>query len=162
MGFGLGSDVNPKHNRGLLLIAGFKLCKGCLLLTLALGILHLLHKDVQQALEDWINVLRIDPDNRYVAGLLAKAGLVDDRKLEELSALTFLYATLFLTEGVGLFLEKPWAEWLCVVATSSLIPVEIYEVFKHLTTMKALLLIGNVAIVWFLVRILRRNHKQSS
>lgn len=139
--------ANRKHNRGLLLIAGFKLFKGCLLLILALGILHLLHKDVQQVLEDWINVLRIDPDNRYVAGLLAKAGLVNDRKLEKLSALTFLYATLFLIEGGGLFLEKRWAEWLCIVATSSLIPVEIYEIIKHLTVLKVLLLAGNAAIV---------------
>ena len=41
---------------------------------------------------------------------------------------TFLYAALFAVEGVGLWLGKRWAEWLTVVTTSLLIPIEIYEI----------------------------------
>ena len=133
-----------------------------MLLILALELLHFLHKDVQLIVEEWINTLRIDPGNRYVGALLAQVGLVDDRKLEELSAFTFLYAALFLTEGVGLFLEKRWAEWLCVCATASLLPIEVYELHKHLSLTKLLLLIGNLAIVWFLIVMLRRHNSLSS
>lgn len=136
----------------------FKCAKGFLLLVLAFGILQLLHKDVQQVIENWINMLRIDPGNRYTATLLAKAGLIDDKKLEGLSALTFLYGSLFSIEGIGLFLEKRWAEWLSVIATSSFLPVEVYEIVKHCSSVKILLFVGNVGIVWFLVYTLRRKH----
>lgn len=153
--------MRRKHSRGLLLIAVFKCGKGFLLLVLALGILQLLHKDVQQVIEQWINMLRIDPGNRYAAALIAKAGLMDDKKLQGLSALTFLYSALFFTEGIGLFLEKRWAEWLSVIATSSFLPIELYEIIKHCSAIKILLLVGNVAIVWFLIYTLRLKPKGS-
>lgn len=148
--------MTPKPNRALLLIAAFKFLKGLLLVVLAVGMLRLLHRDLQEVLEHWIDALRIDPQNRYAGALLAKAGLIDDRKLAELSGLTFVYAALFLTEGVGLSLRQRWAEWLTVVATASFIPIEIYEVLHHCNALKVLLLIGNSAIVGYLVTLLRR------
>jgi len=154
--------MGPKHNRGLLLIALFKGCKGILLLILGFGCLRLLHKDVQTVCENWINQLRIDPENRYVSALLAKAGLMDDHMLKELSTLTVIYAALFLTEGIGLFMEQRWAEWLSIIATASLIPIEVYEVIKHFTATKVVLLIGNIAIVGFLVVVVRRKDQQET
>jgi uncharacterized membrane protein (DUF2068 family) len=137
-------------------IAIFKSGKGLLLLVLAIGVLGLLHKDVQDWLENLVNSLRIDPDNRYVAALLAKAGLVDDHKLAQLSGLTFFYSGLFLTEGIGLWFQKRWAEWLTVIATGSLIPIEIYEIWKQFGTVKLVVLGLNIAVVIYLVAILRR------
>jgi uncharacterized membrane protein (DUF2068 family) len=154
--------MGRKHDRGLLLIAIFKGCKGILLLILGLGCLRLLHKDVQAICENWINQFRIDPENRYVAALLAKAGLVNDHKLEELSALTLVYAALFLTEGMGLYMEKRWAEWLSIIATASLIPIEVYEAIKHFTAVKVVLLIVNLAIVGFLIVVVRRKDQRRS
>ncbi len=149
-------DVKRKHNRGLLVVAVFKIAKGLMLLVLGLGMLRLLHKDFEDVFEGWINLFRIDPNNHYVASLLAKTGLVDDRKLEQLSALTLMYAGLFLTEGFGLYMEKRWAEWLSVIATASFLPIEIFEVVKHFSIIKVCLLIVNLAVVWFLVHTLRR------
>src|SRR5437868_6401088 len=147
--------MGGRRNRGLLLIAIFKGIKGLLLLILGVGCLRLLHKDVQTVCENCINLFRIDPENRYVAALLAKAGWVDDHKLEELSALTLVYAALFLTEGIGLFMEKRWAEWLSIIATASLIPIEVYELIKQITLIKTGLLIVNVAIVGYLIVMVR-------
>ena len=42
---------------------------------------------------------------------------------------TFLYALLYLVEGIGLLLKKHWAEYFTVVATGLFIPVEIWEVW---------------------------------
>lgn len=148
--------MKEKHTRGLLWIAVLKFSKGLLLLVLAIGVLGLLHKDVQEWLGNWIDALRIDPDNRYVAALLARAGLVDDHKLKEVSGLTFLYSALFLTEGIGLWFEKRWAEWLTTIATGSFIPIEIYEVWKHCGTVKLIVLGINIAVVIYLIGILRR------
>jgi uncharacterized membrane protein (DUF2068 family) len=152
--------LSQKHNLGLLAVAIFKLVKGLLLAVLAFGVHRLLHRDVQEVAEGWINALRVDPDNRYAGALLAKAGLIDDRKLEQLSILTALYAGLFLTEGGGLFMEKRWAEWLSVIATASFLPLEVYELAKHFSTLKVLLLTGNIVIVLFLIFLLRRGKTQ--
>ena len=93
----------------LLLIAIFKLVKGFGLLALGFGTLHLLHRDLEQTMTHWDNVLRIDPDNRFIHRILSRVLGVSPGQLRELSAGTFLYAGLFLTEGTGLLLRKRWA-----------------------------------------------------
>lgn len=125
-------------------------------MMLAIGALRLLHRDVQEWLAHLIDALRIDPDNHYVAALFAKAGLVKDRKLAQVSGLTFLYAALFLTEGIGLWFEKRWAEWLTVIVTGSFIPIEIYEVWKHCGPVRLIVLGLNLAVVIYLAAVLRR------
>ncbi|MDQ1410943.1 MAG: hypothetical protein QOJ41_2678, partial [Acidobacteriaceae bacterium] len=83
------------------------------------------------------------------------------QRLRELSFGTFFYSTLLLTEGVGLALGKRWAEYFTIIATSSFIPLEIYEIFRHANIMKVVVLVINVAVVWYLVLELRRcRHKQ--
>jgi uncharacterized membrane protein (DUF2068 family) len=145
-----------KGSRGLWLIAAFKLVKGLGLLILAIGALKLLHKDVAAEVERWINLLRFDPHNHYIEKLLAKLGMIDERRLEELSVGTFFYAGLFLTEGIGLALRKRWAEYLTIVSTASLLPLEIYEITKRVTTVKIGLLLINIAVVVYLVKEVRR------
>jgi uncharacterized membrane protein (DUF2068 family) len=145
-----------KGSRGLWLIAAFKLVKGLGLLILAIGALKLLHKDVAAEAERWINLLRFDPHNHYIEKLLAKLGMIDERRLEELSVGTFFYAGLFLTEGIGLALRKRWAEYLTIVSTASLLPLEIYELAKRLTAGRIVLLLINIAVVAYLVIEVRR------
>jgi uncharacterized membrane protein (DUF2068 family) len=145
-----------KGSRGLLLIAAFKLIKGLALLALAIGALKLLHKDVAAEVAQWIDVLRVDPHNHYIQEALSKLGMVDDRKLKELSVGTFFYSGLFLTEGVGLALRKRWAEYLTIVSTASLLPLEIYEIVKQISAPKIVVLLANIAIVVYLVIEVRR------
>jgi uncharacterized membrane protein (DUF2068 family) len=82
--------------------------------------------------------------------------MLDDRRLKELSAGTFIYAAIFLTEGVGLALGKRWAEYFTIITTSSFLPLEIYELVKHVSVPKILALLINLAVVVYLVRELRR------
>src|SRR5947207_9869932 len=100
--------THPRH-RGLWLIAIFKLAKGLLLLAVGIGVLSLLHKDVAEIFKHWVEVLHVDPDNRYINRLLVKLGMMDDRKLAQISAGTFFYAAMLLTEGIGLMWQKRWA-----------------------------------------------------
>jgi uncharacterized membrane protein (DUF2068 family) len=151
----LGLEAAPKK-KGLVIIGVFKLLNGTMLLVLALGLLHFLHRDLQQYAEEMISKFRFDPDNRHIAGFLAKLGLVDDHRLEELSGLTFFYAALLLTEGIGLLRQKRWAEYLTVVATASFIPLEIYEIHRHVTLIRVLLFAANIAILAYLFFIIRK------
>jgi uncharacterized membrane protein (DUF2068 family) len=149
---------NKKSNKSntLILIGIFKLFKGFALLAVAVGALRFLHRDIAQSLEHWVNVFRIDPGNHYVHGLLARALNVNPRQLKALSVGTFFYSAVFLTEGTGLLLRKRWAEYFTIVSTGALVPLEVYELAKHITAVKILVLLINIAIVVYLVLRLRR------
>jgi len=144
---------------GLWLIGGFKLAKGLLLLVVGVGILRLLHRDVADVLASWIAQLHVDPENRYVDRALSAALSLDDRRLKQISAGTFAYAALLLTEGIGLLLRQRWAEYLTVIVTGSFIPLELYELAKRITLTRLTVIGINVAIVWYLVGRLRQGHE---
>ncbi len=145
------------EDRTLWLIGGFKLAKGLLLLVVALGALHLLHKDIDDVTAAWAAHLHLDVGNRYVDRALGKLMSLDERKLKEISAGTFFYAALLLTEGVGLLLRRRWAEYFTVIVTGSFIPLELYELARHVTVTRVVVLGINVAVVWYLVVVLRHN-----
>lgn len=150
-----------KHNKSLLIIAIFKFVKGCLLLAVAIGLLRLLHHDVAKTLTRIANALRVDPNNRYLLDLLAKAQLVSDKNIGVASGLTFVYSGLFFVEGIGLYLEKVWAEFLTIIITSAFIPLEIFEIARHANIWKIATLLINIAIVGYLVWIIRKQKSAS-
>jgi len=147
-----------KGSRGLLLVAAYKLIKGIALLAVAIGALKLLHKDVAAEVAQWIDILRVDPHNHYIQKLLDKLGMFDDKKLKALSVGTFFYSALFLTEGIGLALRQRWAEYLTIVSTASLLPLEVYEIVKHVDIARIVVLLANIAIVVYLVIEVRRKN----
>ncbi len=153
------SETEPHRPRAaaLLVIGAFKLFKATLLLLVGLGALKLLHHDVAEQLSDWISDFRIDPHSRYLYAIIQKLGMLDDHRLREIGFGSFFYATLLSIEGVGLCLRKRWAEFFTVGMTSSLVPLEIYELYERTTPTRATLLIVNLAIVWYLVVLLRRD-----
>jgi uncharacterized membrane protein (DUF2068 family) len=153
------SNSSADGDSFLLAIALFKFIKGVALIALTFGAIKLLHKDVQAEVERWIDMLRIDPDNRYVGGLLTKLNLVHTKQLKELTFLSAFYAALFLTEGTGLLLRKRWAEWLTVVATALFLPIEIYEMARKLSAAKGIIFVVNIAIVIYLVQLIRRKER---
>jgi uncharacterized membrane protein (DUF2068 family) len=149
------------HSRGLRVIAAFKLLKGLALVALGIGALRLLHQNVAAVVEHWINIFQVDPHSHYMQLLLAKLSIVDDRRLKQLSVGTFIYAAIFLTEGVGLALGKRWAEYLTIVSTASLLPLELFELARHAGVGKVVALVINLVVVAYLVRELRRYPKSS-
>lgn len=142
---------------GLRIIAAFKLFKGLVLLAVGLGAVRLLHKDVAFEVERWADLFRVDPNNRYIHRLLERLLILDAKKLKELSVGTFFYAALLLTEGVGLLLGKRWAEYFTIIATSSFIPLEIYELTRRVSPARIVVLLLNLLVVVYLVIVLRRD-----
>ena len=147
----------PKRDPWLLLIGLFKLVKGVSLLIVAFGLLRLLHRDVAEVTQRWIELLRVDPENRFIHRALLKVFNVTPKQLKELSAGTLVYAAIFLTEGTGLLLRKHWAEYMTLISTGLFIPLELYEIHRHFTMVKLVVTLVNVLIVWYLaLRIKRR------
>jgi uncharacterized membrane protein (DUF2068 family) len=132
------------------LIGVFKLVKALLLVAVAIGALRFLHRDLAATVLHWADVMRVDPGNRYLHGILVRIFRVTPRQLRELSAGTFIYAALFATEGMGLLLRKSWAEYFVIVTTGLLIPLEVYELMRHFTLLKLAVMAVNVLIVLYL------------
>src|SRR5437763_16120481 len=62
------SPKQTHRDRGILLIAIFKLFKAALLLAAGIGVLSLLHKDVASTLMNFLSVLHVDHNNHYIHG----------------------------------------------------------------------------------------------
>jgi len=154
---------SAKRDNWLFLIGAVKCLKGAILLLVALGALKLLHKDAASAVKHWVETIHVDPNNHYLAGLTQKVGALRAHKKVLLTAGTFLYSGLFLTEGTGLLLQQHWAEYLAVVITGSFLPLEIYELTKHFSATKVVMIILNAAIVTYLVwKLKHEQHKEES
>jgi uncharacterized membrane protein (DUF2068 family) len=145
------SRSSPKSSSAVLALIGlFKLFKALLLIAVGIGAIRFLHRDLAATVMHWVQVLGVDPDNRFVHRLLVRAFRVSLKQLRELSVGTFLYAGLFATEGIGLLLRKRWAEYFTIVSTGGLVPLEIYELARHFTVTKLVVTAVNVLIVWYL------------
>jgi uncharacterized membrane protein (DUF2068 family) len=149
---------NSSRNGPLRLIAIFKLLKAALLIAIGLGALKLVHKDMGDVIERWVEMLRLDPNNRYIDAVLEKASSLTPGKIKELGLGSLLYAALFSAEGIGLWLLKVWAEWLTVIITSSLVPLEVYEIWRRPTWVREVVLAINIAIVGYLLYKIRDKH----
>jgi uncharacterized membrane protein (DUF2068 family) len=143
--------MKTSHGGLLRLIAVFKFFKSAMLIALGVGAFRLLHKDLGGMIEHLTEALRLDPANRFVDAALGKASRLQPEQIKKLGLGSFLYAALFLAEGTGLWLEKRWGEWLTLIITSSLVPVEIYEICRHPTPVKLAVLALNLGIVGYLI-----------
>lgn len=141
---------------GLILIGLFKLLKATALLVAGIGILKLLHRDVASVVTTWLERLRIDADNYYIHRGLTRIFRITPKQLKDLSVGTFVYAGLYLTEGIGLVMRKHWAEYLTTISTALFIPLEVYEMYRRFTWARLSFLLINVAIVWYLAARIKR------
>lgn len=149
------------NGRMLRLIAVFKFLKAASLIALSIGVFRIMHQDIGMRMERWIMAMRLDPLNRRVEMLIARISTLSPEQVKKLGLVGLVYAGLFLVEGTGLWLQRRWGEWATVVITGLLIPVEVYEIFRHPGVTKVVVLIVNVAVVGYLIHRIRRYPAQS-
>ena len=160
----LPSLAKPKHNQWLILIAAFKLAQALLFAALGVGALKLLHKDAADLLAQLAEHLHHTPETRFVNFLLKYAPLVNDHLLRRIGAMVFIYAGLDLIEGIGLYLEQTWAEYLTLVITASFLPLEVFEVYRRITIIRVSLLVVNALVFLYLLNLVaeRQGGKKES
>ena len=132
-------------------IALYKLVKVVLLLGVAYGELRLRDASLAAKLLSWAQTRPYGLEHRIVAQLLEWFSGLSVSRIYALRMVTFAYAAVFAIEGIGLWMEKRWAEWLTTIITASLIPLEAWEIFYRPTIGKVLILLANVAVVGYLV-----------
>lgn len=157
----IGAVPRPRHRRDrmLSLIALFKMTKAVLLVVVGLATLQLLRPRVAEQVQTWFGALPFTLAHRSAQQLLIWVSGLSGRRIQALGLLAFAYAGLFTVEGIGLWLGRRWAEYLTVVATSSLIPFEVYEIFRRPRPSRFLALALNVAIAVYLIYRLRQKEQ---
>ena len=143
--------VHRHHNQWLILIGSLKLLKAILFFLLGIGALRLLHKDLVDVLTRAAVDMRFDPESHFINMLLEKVSLINDHRLKQISVAVFCYAGLDIVEGIGLILEKAWAEYLTLILTASFLPWELFEIFRHVTGFKIALILLNLLVLIYLV-----------
>lgn len=154
--------THPHHDRGLLAIGIFKLSKSAFFFCLGVGAFKLLHKDLGDVAMRLALILHRDPEGRFVTLMMEQVDRIDAHRLREIGFATFAYSALALTEGIGLMLEKVWAEYLTTILTMMFLPWELYELIRQPNAMRLSLLVANLVVLGYLLWLLRRKKQNAS
>lgn len=136
-----------------------------LLVIVGFGLFSLINRDVSSIAENLVRHLHMNPFSRYPHIFLDATRHITNTNLLILACLTLVDATGRGFVAYGLWGNRDWGKWLGVVMAAIYIPLEIYEIYKKLTTLKIVTLVTNVAIVVYLGLDLyfeRRNHKDAA
>jgi uncharacterized membrane protein (DUF2068 family) len=131
-------------------IAVYKIVKVVLLLGAAYGELRLHDASLSAKLVTWVQARPAGLEHEVVTQLLVWFSGLSESKIHALRFVTLTYAAVFAVEGVGLWMQKRWAEWLTTIITASLIPLEVWELLHRPNLGKAAVVIANTAIVAYL------------
>ncbi len=151
---------NDKKKTGLLIIGSLKIVGALLLLALSFGIFQMLGRVRGDTMEHYVRNMHIDTDNRFITNMLAKLSGVSAIQLRRVGVVTFIYATVYLVEGFGLIMAKRWAEYLTVILTGALVPLEIYGIMDRVTIARIIILIFNLIILAYLIYQLRAGKRK--
>lgn len=158
------SAKHRRHNKWLVLIAAYKVLQAALFGLIALGARHLLHKDVGDELAALADHFRFNPESKLINFVLDKASLLNDPLLVRIGLVAFSYSAISFIEGIGLYFEKAWAEYLTLLITASFLPWEIFEIFRRITLTRVGLLAANLLVFFYLLQLVadreRQRHKK--
>lgn len=144
------------HDRGLVAIGAFKLLESVFFFLVGVGVLHLIGKDLEDEALKLAGRLRVDPDGRLLSWVLDHIDDITSHRLKQIGIATFFYAGLRILEGVGLVMEKLWAEYLTVGATTVFLPWEVYEIVRRPDWIRTGVLVVNLVVLAYLTWSLRR------
>ena len=147
----------PRSRRLLKLIALERIVRGVLLFAAGIYLLSHVGTDFGKTADRIMRAVELDPRRPFLHRIVAYLHRLHASEVRIVGIGALGYGVLELVEGTGLWLDQLWAEYLTVIATSLLIPVEIYELVRNPTVWKAGGLAINVLIVIYLVHVLRRH-----
>ena len=153
-------DPHRRQRRVLRAVASFEFFKGVFVVAMGICALALVHKDVWLIAESLLALLHISTDRHSAQLFLDFADSMTDARLWTAARIAFTYAILRFTEAYGLWRSRTWAEWVALVSGTLLLPLEVRELFRGVTAVRSALLIGNIAIVLYMVYIIVANRRE--
>jgi uncharacterized membrane protein (DUF2068 family) len=160
----------------LYFIVAVKAVKGVAALLLALGAYNLTDNNLPEDFRKLLEFLHIDPEKKFFLDLADRISEITPHNLDWLAVISIIYGLFMLLQAVGLAWRVSWAVWLVIAESAFFVPIEIFELvrkhapnaenhphyFAHQKIGVAILLVLNVAIVWYLFenrsRIIRHHH----
>jgi uncharacterized membrane protein (DUF2068 family) len=133
-------------------IIAFKAAKAIALTVLGVALLTTRRSDPVDLIIRIALAIHLPLTSRLLDRAIAFLSNLTIPKQTTLAITAFVYATLMGTEGVALYLRKPWARWFTIIATSSLVPIEVYEILRKPDLTRLVVLVTNAAIVVYLWR----------
>lgn len=153
--------IASRHQvEGVHLIAAFETFKGLVVLVAGFGLLHFVHRDLQAAAEELVRHSHLNPAHHYPRIFIEAASRTSPGRLRFLAALAFLYAAVRFVEAYGLWQLKTWAEWFAIISGSLYLPIEIFEIVKHVTIIRIVVLLVNAFIVIYLIYVRWQSRKE--
>ena len=152
--------LQPRRRvRYLKLIALFNIAKGALLFLLGFSLLFLNARVIwMDKISDWADAEILLGHTKFVTFLLNKLqDVLAGGQLRATGFLALFYCGVLWTEGIGVYLQMRWAEFLMIFATGALIPLEVRHLWHRPSVAAVLILLANCFIVWFLYRVLKRD-----
>jgi uncharacterized membrane protein (DUF2068 family) len=133
-------------------IIAFKAAKATALTALGVALLTTRRSDPVDLVIRVALAVHLPITSRWLDRAMAVLSNLTIPKQTTLALTAFGYAILMGTEGAALYLRKPWARWFTIIATSSLIPIEVYEIARKPDLTRVVVLVTNAAIVAYLWR----------
>jgi len=149
--------MNKHRSVGLSIIAFGKLIQVLLVLAAGSAALIFANRVPPESLKQWADATA--PQSDFLQGIVDKVLGTDNKTLAIVGKASFAYAALFVVEGIGLWFEKVWAEYLTVIVTGSFIPFEVYGLFNEFSVVKLVTIILNSAVVVYLTVRLVVDHR---
>ena len=140
-----------KKTVALRTVAVFEAAKGLIVLLLGLGLLRLVHKNLDEFAEQLIRFLHASPGGRLSNLFVTAADRATDKSLWALAAAALVYALVRFAEAYGLWLDREWAEWFALLSGGMYLPWEMYSLARHPHPVKWVILAGNIAIVLYML-----------
>jgi uncharacterized membrane protein (DUF2068 family) len=141
-------------------VAAFEFFKGIFVMAMGFCALALVHKDVWLYAESLLALFHISTDRRSAQLFLDFADNVTDARLWAAARIAFAYTVLRFTEAYGLWRCRTWAEWVALVSGALLLPLEVRELLRGVTALRSALFIGNLAVVFFMLYVIRTNRRE--
>ncbi|HEX3821048.1 MAG TPA: DUF2127 domain-containing protein [Candidatus Sulfotelmatobacter sp.] len=156
---GAKPDLHFTQRRVLRAVAGFEFFKGIFVLVMGVCAVALVHRDVWLIAESLLARLHVSTDKRYAVMFLDFADSITDARLWAAARIAFAYAALRFTEAYGLWKGRTWAEWVALLSGTLLLPMEVRELFRGVTLIRCALLLGNVAVVLYMLYVILENRR---
>lgn len=147
---------------GLGIIVAYKFARGTLFLSLALILVVTLLAGEAHRLRTFADMLREHLTGVWslrLANLLVRVSTPRHLTIASIALATDGLFSFF--EGWSLRRRFAWAPWLVVIATSSFLPWEMYEIYRHVRIGRILVLLINLAVLIYLYRRERRAARRS-
>ena len=141
-------------------VATFEFFKGIFVLVMGFCAIALVHKDAWLYAESLLAIFHINTDRRSAQLFLDFADNVTDARLWAAARIAFAYTALRFTEAYGLWNCRTWAEWVALVSGALLLPLEVRELMRGVTLIRSALFIGNLAVVFFMLYVIRTNRRE--